>query len=66
MYIVKYFMVNTSETKKLTFLILLLGKVCSKFSKDGISASQVVQKITMKCAEAWRPQIIRISSRVEK
>ena len=49
------------------FLILPLGKVCSKFTKDGISASQVVQKINMKCVEARRPQRIRISSaRVEK
>ncbi|XP_067031205.1 uncharacterized protein [Acropora muricata] len=43
-----------------------LGEVCLKFTKDGISASQVVQKIKMKCVDAWRPQRIRIpSARVE-
>lgn len=31
------------------------GKVCSKFSKDGPTPSQVVQKINMKCVEARRP-----------
>ena len=32
-----------------------LGKVCSKFSRDGPTPSQVVQKINMKCVEARRP-----------
>lgn len=40
-------------------IILLSGKACSKFSKEGITASQVVQKINMKCVEARRPQRIR-------
>lgn len=33
----------------------LIGKVCSKFSKEGPTPSQVVQKINMKCVEARRP-----------
>lgn len=44
----------------------IIGKVCSKFTHDKVSASQVVQKINMKCVEARRPQRIRVvSSRVE-
>ncbi|XP_068756172.1 DNA ligase 1-like [Montipora capricornis] len=41
----------------------LIGKVCSKFSKDSPVPSQVVQKINMKCVEARRPQRIRIARR---
>lgn len=37
----------------------IIGKACSKFNKEGITASQVVQKINMKCVEARRPQRIR-------
>lgn len=37
-------------------LIFLLGKVCSKFTKDFPTPSQVVQKINMKYVEVRRPQ----------
>jgi len=38
----------------------IIGKVCSKFSKDGISPSQVVGKINMKCQEARHPPRTRM------
>ncbi|XP_058955637.2 uncharacterized protein [Pocillopora verrucosa] len=45
----------------LTLLIIdaLVGKVCSKFSKDSPQPSQIIQKINMKCVEARRPPRVR-------
>nr|XP_058950864.1 uncharacterized protein LOC131778466 [Pocillopora verrucosa] len=45
----------------LTPLIIdaLVGKVCSKFSKDSPQPSQIIQKINMKCVEARRPPRVR-------
>ena len=40
--------------------IQFAGKVCSKFSKEGPTPSQVVQKINMKCVEARRPPRVRV------
>lgn len=40
--------------------IQFLGKVCSKFSKEGPTPSQVVQKMNMKCVEARRPPRVRV------
>ena len=36
------------------------GKVCSKFSKEGPTPNQVVQKINMKCVEARGPPRVRV------
>lgn len=57
--LITYSFINT--VTNLLFWILLLGKACSKFSKDGIAPSQVVQKINMKCVEARRPQRQRVN-----
>ncbi|XP_067024138.1 uncharacterized protein [Acropora muricata] len=47
--------------KPLTPIIIdaLIGKVCSKFSKESPLPSQIIQKINMKCVEARRPQRVR-------
>ena len=40
--------------------IRFLGEVCLKFSKEGPTPSQVVQKMNMKCVEARRPPRVRV------
>ncbi|XP_044183281.1 uncharacterized protein LOC122963960 [Acropora millepora] len=52
---------NGEAHKPLTPIIIdaLIGKVCSKFSKESSLPSQIIQKIRMKCVEARRPQRVR-------
>ncbi|XP_067034353.1 DNA ligase 1-like isoform X2 [Acropora muricata] len=52
---------NGEAHKPLTPIIIdaLIGKVCSKFSKESPLPSQIIQKINMKCVEARRPQRVR-------
>lgn len=43
-----------------------LGKVSSKFSKDGPTPSQLVQKLNVKCVEARRPPRSRTTPAVQQ